>query len=163
MIRGLGFALLLLVSFHTAAFAEPGSAFATLRALVGDWEGQSDSGRAISVTYRLIANDTVLVETWTLSPTRQSMTVYHMDNGALMATHYCPLGNQPRLLYTPDAAHPDRLDFTFRDATNLASLDDAHQHAFWVRLNADGSLDRSETYMANGEAGEETIRYRRVR
>ena len=59
----------------------PDQAFQALKAVVGDWQGRAESGRTFLVNYRLIANDSVLVETWTMSPTRNSMTVYHMDGG----------------------------------------------------------------------------------
>src|SRR5262245_40955500 len=89
----------------------PDQAFQSLKALVGDWQGRTAEGRTFLVSYRLIANDTVLVESWTMSPTRTSMTVYHMDGDALIATHYCPQGNQPRLQYRPEQSG-QRLEFS---------------------------------------------------
>lgn len=158
-----GFLFLVLILCPAAARSEPASAFAELRALVGDWEGQSASGRRITVTYRLIANDSVLVESWSLSPTRQSMTVYHMDGEELLATHYCPLGNQPRLQLERSEPQPGVLSFRFRDATNLPDPAGAHQHAFWIRIQSATAYERSETYIENGEEGSETIVYTRVR
>jgi hypothetical protein len=139
----------------------PDHAFTRLRSLVGDWQGRTESGRTFGVIYRLIANDTVLVESWTMSPTRTSMTVYHMDGEALVATHYCPQGNQPRLQYRTESSN-ERLHFTFRDATNLPDPNTAHQHEFWIRFHADGSFERSETYVENGEAGSEAAIYTRI-
>jgi hypothetical protein len=148
------------------AYAQPGplrpdQAFQTLKSFVGDWQGVTATGRQILVSYRLTANDTVLVESWTMSPTRQSMTVYHMDGEALIATHYCPQGNQPRLQYRPDTSN-ERLHFTFRDATNLPDPNAAHQHEFWIRRHADGSVARNETYIENGEPGSETTTFTRL-
>lgn len=163
--------------FATAAFASvllapknahaqpgpfrPDQAFQLLKSLVGEWQGRTEGGRAVLVTYRLTANDTALVETWTMSPTRQSMTVYHMDGDALIATHYCPIGNQPRLEYRVDSSN-ERLHFTFRDATNLPDPNAAHQHQFWIRFHADGSFERNETYLENGEAASETLVFTRI-
>jgi len=95
-----------------------------------------------------------------MSPTRTSMTVYHMDGATLVATHYCPQGNQPRLRYHPELSG-QRLEFRFRDATNLPDADAAHQHAFWIDINA-GGFARNETYVENGEAGSETTVFARV-
>jgi hypothetical protein len=139
----------------------PDQAFQSLRALVGEWQGRAGNGRSVLVSYRLIANDTVLVETWTMSPTRTSMTVYHMDGDNLLATHYCPQGNQPRLQYQPELSG-DRLEFRFRDSTNLPDANAAHQHAFWVRVDGSETFTRDETYVQDGEAGSETITYTRV-
>lgn len=96
-----------------------------------------------------------------MSPTRQSMTVYHMDGAALIATHYCPQGNQPRLQYREESSN-ERLHFTFRDATNLPDPNIAHQHEFWIRFHADGTFARDETYLEDGEAGSETATYTRI-
>jgi hypothetical protein len=141
----------------------PDQAFQSLKALVGDWQGRTAAGRTFLVNYRLIANDTVLVESWSMSPTRTSMTVYHMDGDALIATHYCPQGNQPRLQYRPDLSG-QRLHFAFRDATNLTDADAAHQHAFWIEIAPGANaFTRDETYLENGEAGSETATYTRIR
>lgn len=139
----------------------PDQAFQRLRSLVGDWQGATESGRQFLVSYRMTANDTALVETWTMSPTRQSMTIYHMDGAALIATHYCPIGNQPRLQYRADTSN-ERLHFTFRDATNMPDPNAAHQHEFWLRFHADGTFARNETYVENGEPGSETATFTRI-
>jgi hypothetical protein len=146
----------------SAQALRPDQAFQSQKALVGDWQGRTEAGRTFLVNYRLIANDTVLVESWTMSPSRTSMTVYHMDGDALIATHYCPQGNQPRLTYRPDLSAA-RLYFTFRDATNLPDPNAAHQHAFWIEIAPGaGAFTRDETYVENGEAGSETTTYTRL-
>ena len=43
--------------------------------------------RFSSIEIWLVANESALVETWTMSPTRQSMTVYTLDGDRLLATH----------------------------------------------------------------------------
>ena len=146
----------------SAQSLRPDQGFQSLKSLVGDWQGRTGAGRTFLVNYRLIAGDTVLVESWTMSPTRTSMTVYHMDGDALIATHYCPQGNQPRLQYRPELSG-ERLHFTFRDATNLQNPNAAHQHAFWIEIAPDANtFTRDETYVEDGEAGSETATYTRI-
>lgn len=141
-------------------------AFRALSALVGDWEGSTTRGPH-RVSYRLTANGTVLVETWTMSPTRQSMTLYAVDGERLLATHYCPQGNQPRLQLSGRDAN-GRYRFRFLDGTNLQDPSGAHQHAFWVEISAADSFTRSETYVENGENditgedGDEPVSYHRL-
>jgi hypothetical protein len=150
-----------------AADAQPGplgpdQTFTRLKSLVGDWQGRTEGGRTFLVSYRLIASDSVLVETWTMSPTRTSMTVYHMDGATLIATHYCPQRNQPRLQYHPKLSG-QRLEFRFRDATNLQDPHAAHQHAFWIEISPGAAaFSRNETYVENGEAGSETTTFTRL-
>lgn len=123
-------------------------AFAALSKLAGRWEGTFANGRKHTVDYRLSAGGTVLVETWTLAPGRESITMYHLDGDRLLATHYCPQGNQPRLRRVDDG-DPRRLSFSFVDGTGLQAADGWHQHEFWVELRDASHYVRHETYVAN--------------
>ncbi|MDQ8756235.1 hypothetical protein RCO27_08315 [Sphingosinicella sp. LHD-64] len=143
------------------AAVEAEMSFETLKRLEGDWTGTAPSGRNIRVTYRSIAAGSTLVETWALGPGRVSMTVYHMDNDRLIATHYCPLGNQPRLLLS---GHDGRgsFEFSFLDATGLTSAVEAHQDSFRITMHGADTFARSETYIENGERASEIIQFQRV-
>ena len=82
-----------------------------------------------------------------------------MDGSELMATHFCPQGNQPRLGMRRAAG--SRFDFTFYDATGV-DPGEAVQHDFWIEIGSDGTITRSETYAQGNEAESETITYERV-
>lgn len=138
------------------------AAFARLSGLVGEWEGTTEAGRRLLVHYRLVAKGTVLVESWTLAPGRESLTLYHLDGDRLVATHYCPLGNQPRLELDA-SGDPGLLVFKYVSATNLPDPSVAHQHRFEVRLSGKDRFWRSETYIAGTSEGSEAITYTRVR
>jgi hypothetical protein len=135
------------------------AAFEQLKALLGEWRGQRPDGREVGVTYRLSAFDTVLVETWDLGAGREALTVYHLDGSELIASHFCPQGNQPRL--TLNHAAESRFDFAFRDATGLRP-EQAVQRLFWIEIGADGTITRGETYVRGDEEESETITYARV-
>jgi hypothetical protein len=137
------------------------AAFAKLQTLAGEWEGKTETGRVLKVSYRLTANNTVLVETWTLSPQRESLTLYHMDNESLIATHYCPVGNQPRLRFK-EGGSASLFAFEFLSATNLPKPEVAHQHRFEMELLNANSFARSETYLENGKGEPERIVYSRI-
>lgn len=136
----------------------PAEVFTRLKSLVGDWAGKTDAGRELRVSYKLVARETVLVETWTLAPGRESLTIYYMDEQNLMADHYCPQGNQPRLrLQSPSA--PERFVFNFVSATNFPDTTAAHQHEFDIQILDERSFSRSETYLEKGESTEERVTY----
>jgi len=151
---------------HAAEATSGKDVFHQLDTLLGTWTGRTKEGRAYTVAFRHTAGDSVLVETWTLASGRESMTLYALDGERLLATHYCPQGNQPRVEYTgTDAA--GRWQFRFVDGTNLHVPGRSHQHAFWLKLDADGSFERGETYVDNDappsaiEDGE-AVRYTRM-
>ena len=84
----------------------------------------------------------------------------HGDLDDLVATHYCPLGNQPRLILT-DRTEPNEYVFEFHSAENLPDLGAAHQHGFALRLLAPDSFWRSETYAEGVESHTEALTYQR--
>ncbi|MFT3805321.1 hypothetical protein [Arenimonas sp.] len=142
--------LLLLASLSAPARADEPSAaavFEKLKTLQGHWRSSKPDSKT-TVEYRLIANGSVLVETWTMSPTRQSMTVYSLDGERLLATHYCPQGNAPRLVLAgTDESGTHRFDFL--DGSNLQNPEGFHEHAFTVRIDSPDALTRRETYIGN--------------
>lgn len=137
--------------------------FDLLKSLVGSWEGKTNQGRILKVTYSLHARDSVLMETWALGPKSDALTMYHMDLGTLMASHYCPLCNQPRLLLS-GIKPSGTFVFDFYSATNLADLSVAHQHAFEISIPGTVSFWRNETYIEGGVAeSDEGVTYYRIK
>lgn len=53
-------------------------------------------------SYRSVSNGSALVETFTSSSGKETLSVYHHDGPALMLTHYCAQGNQVRLRAEPE-------------------------------------------------------------
>lgn len=123
-------------------------AYAQLKGTIGTWKSTNPKN-ATSIKVALMANESALVETWTMSPTRQSMTVYTLDGDRLLLTHFCPQGNAPRLAFT----HTDdggTHHFMFVDGTNLQDPKSSHQHALGIRVEPNGNVTRTETYISNG-------------
>ena len=67
------------------------------------------------------------------------LTLYHQDGDALLLTHYCAAGNQPRMICHP-GAKPDQFVFEFLDATNMKSLQDHHMHSVTITIIDDHHL-----------------------
>ena len=70
------------------------------RALAGRWQATTRENRTIVTSYRSVSNGSALVETFTSSSGKETLSVYHHDGPALMLTHYCAQGNQVRLRAT---------------------------------------------------------------
>lgn len=130
----------------TDPIADHTAIFVTLQGLVGEWQGIDEEGHAASVSYSMTANDTALVEGWTFYNGMKALTIYHMDIDILMAMHYCPIGNQPRL-DLKEQLEDGTLKFECVSATHLSSFKAPHEHAFTLKMNADGSFYREETYV----------------
>jgi len=121
--------------------------FIHLQKLIGKWKEQ---GGTTLVDFRISAHGSILVETWTWPEKEvEALTIYFMDDQKLMATHYCPIGNQPTLAFA-ESDDDSKFEFQFVSASNLLSKTDDHNMSFWFRLIDSSSFIRSETYLDKG-------------
>lgn len=127
------------------------NAFTQLSRMVGVWRPADTPDSPLRIRFYLTAGGTVLVESWEARGQPHSLTLYHRDGPALLATHYCPQGNQPRLaLAGRDASG---LHFVFRDATDLDPATESHQHDLWFDLSNPDRPVRGEIYSSNDGPG----------
>lgn len=140
----------------------PSEVFENLKTLIGNWNG-TISGKVYEVSYKLIASDSVLVESWILAPGSEAMTVYHMNESDLIATHYCPQCNQPRLQLQSELKN-GRFNFKFFDGTNIDASAAYHQHQFDLLILSDREFVRGEMYLCNksGKSNYESVNYFRI-
>jgi hypothetical protein len=111
---------------HAAAPATP-AAFDHLKALTGSWEAKSPDGKVTHATYEVYAGGTAVVEKFQAEGEPAMVTVYYPDRGQVMLTHYCTIGNQPRMR-SKESGDGKQLKFTFVDASNMKGPTDAHMH-----------------------------------
>ncbi|WP_223789857.1 hypothetical protein [Marinicella meishanensis] len=152
--------LLILISTHVHGQPSSDSAevgFDALKLLVGTWKVQG-SETDFRIQFELTANETVLMETWLSKGKKHSLTVYHLDGKRLMATHYCPQGNQPRLVMS-GSFKEGKIEFEYLDATNLGSIEDSHQHHLaFVMPKGFKHIERIESYLtANKENTDQLV------
>jgi hypothetical protein len=111
-----------LVSLLTtvAAFAQSDAqkTFDHLKTLNGHWEGKASNGKDLRVDFRPTSGGSAVLSE--ILGEEDMITMFHMDNDRVMATHYCMAGNQPRMVAS---ASPDgkTITFNFLDGTNIAS------------------------------------------
>jgi len=145
-------ALLLAALLITPAFAkEPAKepmpkinvppAFERLKGLVGAWEGAAKGHEAMATSFELVANGSALVERLCPMPGEVLVNVYHPDGDAVVMTHYCGAGNQPRMRCKKDGTN---LEFSFEGITNwkdgearmsgvtVALVDADHMNETWT-------------------------------
>lgn len=113
----------------SAAYAQTDAqkAFATLKTLPGTWEGTGmegrDSNMAVRVDFKITGGGSAVMSE--ILGHEDMVSMFHMDGDRLLMTHYCAVGNQPRM---QASASPDgkTLTFNFIDATNLSAPDAGH-------------------------------------
>ena len=129
-------------------------AFEKLKTLVGRWEGATPAGK-IALEYELVSGGTVLLEREYMPQYQgehQMVTVYNLDNGHLVLTHYCHEGNQPHMQALQFKANSNEIRFEFTGAGNLTG-DAAHNvmHEVVLKLNAPDELATEWTLYSDGK------------
>jgi hypothetical protein len=107
-----------------------------LKQLAGDWVEVGKDGKPtakVISSFRVTARGTAVQETLFPGSDHEMVTMYHLDGEDLILTHYCALGNQPRMRAEPG---PDvhTIAFKFIGGTNLKSNDDHHMHQATLTL-----------------------------
>src|SRR5574341_1308936 len=64
----------------------PSKGFDQLKPLVGEWEGQTSSGKATRVSYQIVSGGTALLERLKTGDEPEMVTVYTPDGGHLAMT-----------------------------------------------------------------------------
>jgi hypothetical protein len=130
------------------------------RQLAGEWVGKAtfggkDMGEA-RVSYKVTSGGSTVLETVFAGTDHEMVSAIHRDGDALVLTHYCHLGNQPRMKATGQWTG-DKIEFKFADATNLKSDKDMHmRNATFTFLDKD-SLKAEWTLYQNGKPGDTAV------
>ncbi len=130
--------------------------FETFKTLEGVFHEVDTDGTPARIEYRLIARGTALTETWYMPAGqygpdgKEELTVFHMNNGKLVATHYCGVGIQSTMHLKTDPQTGEH-KFLLHSISNLPSPEASHNSGFGYRFDGEDSIQRSEEWMIDGE------------
>jgi hypothetical protein len=126
ILRGLAAALVVLAAVSSWADSDAQKTLDRFKAMAGTWMGKGAHGETSQVTYQVIAGGTSVMADIKMGD--EAMTsLFYVDGGRLMMTHFCPSNNQPRM-QASFSSDGKTVTFDFLDATNLASLQAGHMH-----------------------------------
>ncbi|GMQ81873.1 MAG: hypothetical protein BMS9Abin05_1310 [Rhodothermia bacterium] len=101
------------------------------------------------VTYELVSGGQAVVESRVPKGEPSMVSIFHLDNDELMMTHYCSVGNQPRMKAILTA--PGIFEFSMIDATGLESESEGHMHGLRFDFEDPSHLRHLWTWRENGE------------
>jgi hypothetical protein len=116
---------LILSACAALAQTETQKSFDQLKSLTGSWEGKNSMGEPVHVTYRMTGEGSALMSEIN-GHGHDMISMFTLDGAnRLILTHYCAVGNQPRM---QASASPDgkTITFNFLDAANLDNLQSGH-------------------------------------
>lgn len=137
-------------------------AFSALKSMPGNWEGTASSGHPVQVTFKVVSGGSaVMSEILGDHGPDPMISMFNLDGAnKLLLTHYCSIGNQPRMRAT---VSPDGKIFTFNfvDATNLDNPDSGHMQKMVLTLLDDNHHTEDWTFVDHGNERKEFFDLRR--
>jgi hypothetical protein len=101
-----------------------------LKKLAGTWLMADADGKPtdqVASIIKVTAGGSVVHETLFPGQPMEMVSVYAVDGKDLVMTHYCVLGNQPRMKADPQSK-PNQIVFQFTGGGNLDPAKDKHMH-----------------------------------
>jgi hypothetical protein len=126
--------------------------FEALKSLAGDWVEVGKDGKPtdkLVTSIRVTAAGSAIQETIFPGTDHEMVTMYHLDGPDLVLTHYCMLGNQPRMR-AEAAKDVNKIYFKFVGASNLKSEAEQHMNKATFTIT---SKDRYKTEWAACQDG----------
>ena len=138
-----------------AAHAQSGAqqSFDSIKALSGNWEGKTQMSDPVQVSFRVTAGGSAVMSeivSRMKGKPEDMITMFHVDNDRVMATHYCTAGNQPRMVAS---ASPDgrTISFNFVDGTNIASPKAGHMDHLVITIADADHHTEDWTFVKDGK------------
>ncbi len=147
--------------FTAAAFAQSDAqqTFERLKSLNGSWQGTVHSN-PVKVVFRPTAGGSALLSE--ILGKEDMITMFHLDEGRVLATHYCAAGNQPRMQasLSPDGK---TITFTFVDATNLDTPKAGHMNQLVITMPDADHHTEEWTFVQDGTEKKERFELTRIK
>lgn len=139
--------------------------FDKMKLLTGNWKGTDEEGKPVTITYRIVSGGSAIMESLEMAGQTDAMvTMYHVNGSKLMMTHYCSLGNQPRMKAVKSPVVDSSITFSYMDATNLATIKQAHMSKLVVTFIDDDHFSQDWTMSKDGkEAHHAIFKFERVK
>jgi hypothetical protein len=118
-------------------------AYEKLKTLEGTWLAADGDGKPTPQIFSIIkvtAGGSVVHETIFPGQPEEMVSVYTVDGPDLVMTHYCVLGNQPRLKADPESP-ANQIRFEFAGGSNLDPAKDKHMHSITLTLVDDSHIE----------------------
>lgn len=128
-----------------------------MKSLEGDWEpvkpdDHFKAGQSV-LQYRLIGGGSAVVETIMPGSPMEMLSVYHRDGDQLVMTHYCCVGNQPKMK-ARQGKDQNEIVFEFVGGTNVDPAKDAHIHGGTLRFLGPDHIQSEWEFYVKGKLSE---------
>ena len=130
--------------------------FEKMKTLVGTWVKADEAGKptedVVSVI-KLTAGGSAVQETLFPGQPLEMVSMYTVDGNDLVMTHYCVIGNQPRMRASAKTVGKE-LKFEFDGGANLDPQKDKHMHSVTLKFADEDHIEIDGTGWENGAPAE---------
>jgi hypothetical protein len=123
-----------------------------MKKLAGTWLNTDKDGKAtdeVASIFKVTAGGSAVHEIIAPGQAHEMVSVYTVDGPDLILTHYCVLGNQPRLKADPNSSE-GQIAFQFAGGSNLDPKKDKHMHDLTLVFVDDDHIEVKGTGWENG-------------
>lgn len=122
--------------------------------LEGKWIGthinHDGKEEKVDLVYRTVSGGTAVEERIFANTPQEMVTMYHgSGDGGLLMTHYCMLGNQPRLHL--DITNGKAFDFQFLDGAGIDRKKTGHMGGMKMTILDENTFEQEWAYFEGGE------------
>jgi hypothetical protein len=132
-----------------------------LKQLAGNWKGTAShpgtdqKPEPVAVEFEITAAGSAIEETLMKDTPHEMVDMYADENGKLVMTHYCAMGNHPHMLLKQ--ASPGQISLEMGATPGIDSSKDPHMHALTLEFPDANHLTEKWTSYANGKPSESVI------
>ena len=122
--------------------------------LEGEWVGTHINHKGeeeqVTLIYRTVSGGTAVEERIFADTPKEMITVYHgSDEGSVLMTHYCMLGNQPRLRL--ENTHEKMFKFEYLDGVGINRESTGHMGGMILTIVDENTIKQAWDYYEEGE------------
>jgi len=116
---------------HPLPAAPKNAGLDKMKSLAGTWVVADKDGKPtdeVASVIKVTAGGSAVQETIFPGQPHEMVSIYTADGSDLVMTHYCVLGNQPRMKAEPKSVAGNKIRFEFAGGGNLDPKKDKHMH-----------------------------------
>ena len=131
--------------------------FEKMKSLAGTWVEADKNGKPTDKVVSVIkvtAGGSAVTDTIFPGTDQEMVSVYTVDGSDLIMTHYCVLGNQPKMKANPKSPK-DSIQFDFAGGSNLNPAKDMHMHGATLKFVDADHIEMSGIAWVDGKPSED--------
>ncbi|HEV2687043.1 MAG TPA: hypothetical protein VGV35_00775 [Bryobacteraceae bacterium] len=153
LLTSIAFAVTMTAQQQPDAAVDASAVFARLKAMAGNWQEKSTKGWTGGNKIRVIARGSAVLfeSSFDGEPNEGMATLFYVDKGRLLLTHYCEARNQPTLIASSASDDGNSIVFEFLSGTGMKSRDDGHMDKLVMKFISPDSYSEQWTWYNAGK------------